>query len=93
MSSISWCQIGKWTVALSTSNAILSAASDSVLKLFEEWYNTCVLNFSASDFRVDPTDSACVDTDSSSLCDIFANMHHITAKDAVEGIVNINQNA
>ena len=64
----------------STSNAILSAASDSALKLFEEWYNTCVLNFSASDFRVDPTDSACVDTDSC-LCATYLPMAHITAKD------------
>ena len=71
MSSISWCQIGKWTVA-STSNAILSA-SDSALKFFEEWNNTCVLNFSTSDFTVDATDSACVDADSRPLCNISAD--------------------
>ena len=75
----------------STSDAILSAASDSALKFFKEWYNTCVLNFSTSDLTVDATDSACVDTDSRPLCNVSANSH-IRAKDRIEGVININKN-
>ena len=75
----------------STSNAILSAASDSAFKLFEERYNTCVLYFSVSDFSVDPTDSTCVDTDTSPLSNVVTNSH-VTAEDAIEGVININKN-
>ena len=50
-----------------------------------------MLNFSATDFAVDAPDSARVNADTSTLCDVFANSH-ITAKYTVEGIININQN-
>ena len=45
----------------------------------------------ASDFTVDATDAACVDTDSRPLCNILANSH-VTAKDAIEGVISINKN-
>ena len=50
-----------------------------------------MLNFSATDFAVDAPDSTCVNADTSTLCDIFANSH-IRAKDTIEGVININQN-
>ena len=50
-----------------------------------------MLNFSASDFRVDATDSACVNTDACTLSDIPANSH-IRTKDTIEGVIRINQN-
>ena len=50
-----------------------------------------MLNFSTPDFRIDSPDSTCVNTDTSPLCDIFANSH-IRAKDTIEGVININQN-
>jgi len=75
----------------SSTNPILCAASYSWFKLFKERNNASVLNFSASDFTVDATDSACVNTDTSPLCDVFTNSH-IAAKDAIEGVININEN-
>ena len=75
----------------STSDAILSATSDSCFKLFKEWDNTCVCNFSTSDLTVDSTDSACVDTDSCTLSNIAAN-RHVTRKDTIEGVIAINKN-
>ncbi len=55
-----------WKVdsSTSTTNPVLCTTSDSWLKFFEEWDNTCMNNFSPSDFAVDATDSACIDTDS-----------------------------
>ena len=50
-----------------------------------------MLNFSTPDFSVDPTDATCVDTDTCPLCNILANSH-ITAKYAIEGVININKN-
>ena len=50
-----------------------------------------MLNFSASDFTVDATDAACVDTDARPLCNVSAN-RHIRTKDAIEGVININKN-
>ena len=73
------------------SDTVLCATSDSRLKFLKEGYNTCVLNLSTSDFRVDSSDSSCVNTDTSPLCNVFPNSH-IRAKDTIEGVVNINQN-
>ncbi len=50
-----------------------------------------MLNFSVSDFSVDATDATRVDTDSRPLCNILADSH-ITAKDAIEGVINIHKN-
>ena len=50
-----------------------------------------MLNFSTTDFAVDAPDSARVNADTSTLCDIFANSH-IRAKDTIEGVITINQN-
>ena len=50
-----------------------------------------MLNFTAPDLAVDPTDSTRVDTNSRTLSDIFANSH-IASKDTIEGVINVNQN-
>ena len=50
-----------------------------------------MLDFTSSDFAVDSSDSPRINTDTSTLCDVFANSH-ITAKDTIEGVISINQN-
>ena len=50
-----------------------------------------MLNLPTSDFRVDASDSACVNADTSPLCNVLANSH-VAAKDRIEGVININQN-
>ena len=72
------------------------------LKKFEATVRCCTQNgirggsatvhFPISDFSVDPTDSPCVNTDPSPLSDIATN-GHITTKNTIQGVVNINQNA
>ena len=49
-------------------------------------------NFSASDFAIDTTDSACVDTDARPLSNVAHNSQ-VTTTDAIEGVININKNA
>ena len=50
-----------------------------------------MLYFSTPDFSVEATDPPSVDTDTSPLCDITAN-GHITTKNAIQGVINVNQN-
>ena len=51
-----------------------------------------MLYFAAPDFAVDSSDSPCVNTDTSPLCNVFANSH-IRTKDTIEGVIAINENS
>ena len=75
-----------------TSDAVLSTAPYSCLKLLKEGDHACVLYLSASDFSVDATDATCVDADACPLSNIPPNSH-IATEDAIQGVININKNA
>ena len=81
----------KMDCSRSSTDSILCATTYSWFKLFKERNNASVLNFSASDFRIDTPDATCVDTNSCSLRNIPTNCH-ITTEDTVKGVVNINKN-
>ena len=49
------------------------------------------INIPIPDFSIDATDSTCVDTDSCPLCNITTH-GHIRTKNAIQGIININEN-